>query len=185
MPEARAGPPERVIVLIGPPGAGKSRVGANLARRLNWPFLDTDDLLAAGAGMSVAEIFARLGEARFREWERAAVRDAIGGGAPRVVSVGGGAVLDPGSADLIAGAYGIFLDVSASTALRRLGRSEIRPLLAGAPEERWRELMDQRRAIYTWLARHTIHTDGRAPTAIAKQIAKLLAEPNQGKGPSA
>ena len=62
-----------VVVLIGPPSAGKSSVGALLAAELGVPFADTDDLVAAAAGKPVGDIFVDDGEPVFRELERAAV----------------------------------------------------------------------------------------------------------------
>src|SRR5262249_42283376 len=85
-----------VVVLIGPPGAAKSSVGALLATQLGVPFSDTDDLVAAAAGKPVGDIFVEDGEAVFREFERTAVARGLegfgtGGG---VLAVGSGAVLD-------------------------------------------------------------------------------------------
>ncbi|MGN6678479.1 MAG: shikimate kinase, partial [Streptosporangiaceae bacterium] len=88
---ARPGP---VAVLIGPPGAGKTTVGALLADRIGVAFTDTDAIVESVAGKPVSEIFIEDGEPVFRELERAAVARALAGG-DGVVAVGGGAVLDP------------------------------------------------------------------------------------------
>jgi shikimate kinase len=165
-----------VIVLIGPPGAGKTRIGQTLGARLGWPFVDTDHMVAARAGMEIAEIFAVHGEPAFRMWEREAVRNSIGGGAPRVVALGGGAPMDPATASLLAGQFTVFLDVSDAVGVRRVGLSGARPLLAASPRARWRELMAQRRPTYTRLATSVVATDTEGPAGIAERIAKLWAD---------
>src|SRR5262245_66432774 len=82
------------LVLTGFMGTGKTRVGRRVAERLARPFLDTDALIEAAAGKSSPESFASEGEARFRERERSAVREACA--VPdAVISVGGGALLSP------------------------------------------------------------------------------------------
>jgi shikimate kinase len=83
------------LVLVGLMGAGKSTVGAECARRLDRPFVDTDELVEAVTGATIAELFATVGEQAFRVHERAAVADACASPVPAVISCGGGAVLDP------------------------------------------------------------------------------------------
>src|SRR5689334_2946207 len=85
-------PPRRSIVLSGFMATGKSTVGRLVADRLGWPFVDTDDLVAQDAGAPVAEVFARDGEARFREREAELVLPLLRDGTPRVLSFGGGTV---------------------------------------------------------------------------------------------
>lgn len=82
------------IVLIGMRGSGKTSVGRELAQRLGVTPIDSDDLICKSAGATIAEIFARDGEAGFRAMEQAAIARALAGPA-RVISVGGGAILDP------------------------------------------------------------------------------------------
>jgi shikimate kinase len=105
-PQAGAAPaPEAGVVLIGPPGAGKSSVGALLAGRLGVEFADTDDIVAAAAGKPVGDIFVEDGEPVFRELERGAVARGLAavqseGG---VLALGSGAVLDPDVRRMLAG----------------------------------------------------------------------------------
>jgi shikimate kinase len=178
----------RVVVLVGPPGAGKTRVGSLLAERLGWGFVDTDEMVAERAGMSVADVFATAGEAQFRVWEREAVRDAIvgvglnrGGGA-RVVAVGGGAPMDPESRALLAEPVVVFLDVSDAEGVRRVGLSGVRPLLVGSPRARWRALMAERRPVYAGVADAIVQTDRLTPGEVAARIAKLAEDMGDGKG---
>ena len=84
----------RHLVLVGLMGTGKTTVGQALRRAARPAFVDTDELVVATTGMTVAEIFERDGEARFRELERDAVADACASPAPLVIACGGGAVLD-------------------------------------------------------------------------------------------
>ena len=123
------GPPTTVF-LVGMMGAGKSSVGPLLAARLGRVFLDTDRMVEERAGARVAEIFAREGEAGFRARERSAIESAAGQGA--IVSLGGGAVSQPGAADAIA-TRGIlvYLRARPETLVQRLDDGEERPLLRG------------------------------------------------------
>jgi shikimate kinase len=147
-----------------------------LARRLRLPFTDTDREVEQRTGLTVADIFLTHGEAQFRAWERQAARDAIVGRGPAVVALGGGAPLDNATAQLMAGHFTVYLQVSAAQAIRRVGLSETRPLLASSPRARWRELMAQREPVYRRLATVVIATDVGRPAALAAQIAKLWAQ---------
>jgi shikimate kinase len=149
---------------------------------MEWPFVDTDQMVADRAGMSVSDIFLTLGEPQFRAWEQEAVSDAIGAGAPRVVAVGGGAPMASRSASLLSEQFTVFLDVSERVGARRVGLSGARPLLTESPRARWRELMEQRRPVYTWVARHVVATDGLTPRETAHRIARLLGNTAEGKG---
>jgi shikimate kinase len=177
-----------VIVLIGPPGSGKTTVGAALAERLGWPLVDTDSLVEATTGRSVPDIFVGEGEAAFRTYERAAVRLALGvdpdeggrlGTAPdaagRVVALGGGAAMDEATQKLLDPARTVFLDVSDAEGVRRVGLSGPRPLLAVSPRAQWRAQMAVRRPVYERLASLHLLTDGRAPSELAAAIAATLA----------
>jgi shikimate kinase len=153
-----------VVTLVGLMGAGKTRVGQRAAEALGRPFLDTDELVARSAGMTVAEIFATEGEAAFRRREREAIVTALAT-AGAVVSVGGGAVLDTTNVTRMRAAGPVlWLYAEPSTLLYRLRRSlrrGDRPLLAnGDPMEVLTTLLAQRRPAYTAAASATLRTDG-------------------------
>jgi shikimate kinase len=163
-----------VVVLIGPPGAGKSTVGRLVAERLGVAFRDTDADVETAAGRSISDIFVDDGEAAFRVLERAAVAEALASH-DGVLAVGGGAVLDETTQTALAGHRVVFLDVGIKDAANRVGFNRDRPLLLGNPRAQWVKLMEVRRPVYERLATATVLTDGRGPEDIADEIVALLA----------
>ena len=126
-----AHPTGRPIVLIGLMGVGKTTIGRRLARRLEIPFVDADHEIETAAGMSVAEIFERFGEAHFRDGERRVIARLIDG-VPRVIATGGGAFMNAETRALILDqATTVWLDSDIKTLTERVGRRSDRPLLAG------------------------------------------------------
>jgi shikimate kinase len=158
-----------VLVLVGPPGSGKSTIAAELATRLGVDHVDTDAVVEAQAGKAISDIFVDSGEAAFRALERATVATALAGDG--VVSVGGGAILDPATRADLAGHTVVFLDVSLSEAAKRVGLGTSRPLLLGNVRTQLKKLMDARRPLYAEVATFAVDTDGRTPEEIADEIA--------------
>lgn len=157
-------------------GAGKSAVGAALARRLLRRFADTDAEIERLAGRSVAEIFEHEGEAVFREREREAI--ARWAGQPAVVALGGGAIAQPGAAQRLAGSGTVvYLRARPETLLERVGVAGSRPLLRAQTAEERRErletLLAERREAYE-TASLVIDTDGRPVEGICLEIAERL-----------
>lgn len=161
------------VVLIGPPGSGKSTVGAALANALGVAFHDTDAAIETAQGCSIADLFLAEGEAHFRALERAEVARALQD-EDGVLALGGGAPLDPASQAGLAAHTVVFLDVGIADAARRIGFDRSRPLLAVNPRGTWLRLMNERRPVYERLATHVIDTAGRAPETIAADIAAVL-----------
>ena len=165
------------IVLIGPPGAGKSSVGRLLASRLGVPFADTDELVEQAAGKPVGDVFVEDGEQVFREFERGAVsrgRDRVGpdGG---VLALGSGAVLDPDVRRMIGARVVVYLEAAFATVARRTGMDRPRVVVPGNPRGRLRAMLEERRPVYAELASVTVPTDGMAPEEVAADLAGRLA----------
>ena len=163
-----------LVVLVGPAGVGKSAVAARLARRERAPVVDTDAAVEAAAGASVPELFAARGEAAFRALERTAVAAALRA-AGAVVSLGGGAVLDPATrADLVAlgraGVPVVHLTMTWPSAERRLRGGAGRPLLAGDARAAWTALVAARASLYAQVATAVVDTDGRWPRQVAESV---------------
>ncbi len=128
-PEASAG--RGPLVLVGMMGVGKSTVGRRLAARLGLHFVDADEEIEKAAGMSVTEIFARYGEAHFRDGERRVIARLMDG-APKVIATGGGAFMQDETRALILDlATAIWLDADIDILVDRVSRREGRPLLKG------------------------------------------------------
>jgi shikimate kinase len=161
------------IVLIGPMGSGKSTVGELLADRLGTAFRDTDADIVAAEGREISDIFVEDGEDHFRALERAAVRKAVAEHTG-VLALGGGAILDDGTRELLAGMPVVYLSMDVEEAVRRVGLNAARPLLAVNPRRQWRELMDARRHLYTEVARVVVATDDRTPEEVAQAVLDAL-----------
>lgn len=170
--------PSSVVCLGGFMCSGKTSVGRVLAARLGRDFIDTDLLVESRAGMTVAEVFARLGEPRFRRMEREAVLEALDGEG-RVVSLGGGALLDEGSrAEVLRRSFLVILDASPETVAKRAasGRGS-RPLL----NDGVRELMEARAEAYS-SCHLRVSTDDLSVDAVAGLIIDSLPGAGQRQG---
>jgi shikimate kinase len=170
---AQGAAPVPAAVLVGPPGAGKTTVGRVLAELLGVTYRDTDTDIEQTAGKPIPEIFIDEGEEHFRDLERAAVAAALAGH-DGVLSLGGGAVMDAATRALLSGLPVVFLDVNLHDAVHRVGLDAPRPLLAVNPRQRWRELMEQRRPLYTEVARAVVTTADRTPDEVAAAVLDAL-----------
>ena len=165
------------LVITGFSGTGKSIVAKELANRLNWGFRDTDDEIVKRAGKPIAEIFRHDGEVKFRELEREAIIKACEQ-KQLVISIGGGAIVDPENYDLLTETGLIIcLEAKPETIYERLFReaagspdTEVRPLLAVEnPLERIRQLKATRQSYYA-KADWTIHTDCLSIREVVQEI---------------
>ena len=165
----------RPIALIGPMAVGKSAIGHQLAQQLGAPFVDTDVVVVANHG-SIAEIFASRGEHAFRELEARAVARAIDDarGSNTVISLGGGAVLDSGTQQLLQHCTVVYLECDADTVAERISRNSGRPLLAGDAMERWKTLFATRRPVYERLADLVIDVRNGSVPDIAHRLEDAL-----------
>jgi shikimate kinase len=162
-----------VVVLIGPPAAGKTRLGKRIAKLLDVPFIDTDKRIVANHG-AIATIFAQHGEAHFRELERDTVAAALSERA--VVALGGGAVLDTSTQELLAAHRVLLLTVTPEAVEARLAGDK-RPLIAGL--ESWQTLVAPRLPIYEALATHTVDTSTRPLDTIAAETVRWIQETSE------
>ncbi|QIM23029.1 shikimate kinase [Phycicoccus sp. HDW14] len=161
------------VVLVGPPGSGKSSTGRALAELLGVGFHDTDAAVEQTAGRSISDIFVESGEPAFRALERAEVARALVS-EDGVVALGGGAPVDPETEPLLAGHVVVFLDVGIADAAKRVGFDRSRPLLAVNPRASWVRLMGERRPVYERVATHVVDTAGRSVDDVAAELAALL-----------
>lgn len=163
-------PHSPLVVLIGPPGAGKTTIGRKLARELGVDLYDTDAGIEETTGRTIPEIFAADGEAGFRRIEEEVVGRALRT-QRGVVSLGGGAVLSERTRALLRERTVVYLEISIAEGLRRTGAGDTRPLLGGAdPGAKYRELMRIRRPLYREVASVRVRTDGRSPGRVVRSI---------------
>ncbi len=163
------------ICLTGFMGAGKSTVGALLAQRLGWRFVDLDIEIVKREGRSIAEIFADVGEPQFRHIESAVLQACLSGElAPAVIALGGGTFIQPGNRALLREQHAktVYLEADFNLLQDRCCTEEgTRPLMQDPMK--FRDLFEQRRPIYS-LADLTVSTTGRSADGIAAEIAANL-----------
>ena len=163
------------IVLIGMPASGKSRIGRELARRLGCDHSDSDALIEAEHGRSVADIFADEGEAAFRAYEVRAIEGALN--VPGVLSLGGGAAMQPAVRELLAGHTVVYLEAPLEELIRRASRSSGRPLLAGDVKGRMRQLYAERTHVYREVASVCIPTGNGPSSIVVADVCRALGYP--------
>jgi len=159
------------VVLVGFMGAGKTTVGRLVADRLGLPFVDSDALVEQRLGRPIREVFAVEGEAFFREHEHAAIAEVLGG--PDVVlSVGGGALGDPRTRELLRASDVVHLHVGYAESMARVRSDAGRPMLQRPDLE---DLYAARLDVYAAAAAITVETDGRTSGAVADEVLAQLA----------
>ena len=163
------------LIIIGPPGAGKSSVGRQLGKVMQIPFSDTDKIIEERTGKKIAEIFLEDGEPIFRKIEREVVLEEIAK-EQGILALGGGSILDAEVDKELSRLKSrvIYLEVSISNAAPRVGFNKDRPLLAVNPRQQWMALMEKRRPIYERLAGHKVSTDNKKPSEVVNEIQGLI-----------
>jgi len=165
-----------VVVLVGPPGAGKTTVGRVLARRLGVGFTDVDAVIVERIGKPIADMFLDEGEQAFRELERAVVAESLSD-VDGVLALGGGSVLDERTRLLLRGHRVVHLTVGLADGLRRTGMSTARPLLAGVnPRAAFRTLLEARAPLYREVAEFEVDTTRRSTNQVARAVLEAIGE---------
>lgn len=168
------------LYLVGYRGSGKTSLGRWLARRLDRPWIDSDDSIEAAAQRSIRQIFAEQGEPVFRQLEEDAIAQ-IAAQQPAVVSLGGGAILSERNRQALAhSGRCVWLQIDVETVLRRLaadqGTTARRPALTGLPpREEIATLLAQREPLYAQVADYRIDTNGQSIEQIGRQVLQQLA----------
>jgi shikimate kinase len=168
----------RGISLVGLPGSGKSTVGKQLARKLAFSFVDSDQVIEDRLGCSIREFFDREGEERFRDLERDVIAELLHGrheltrNPGWVLSTGGGAVLRPENRKMLSeSSHVVYLRASPEDLYRRLRHDKTRPLLqVGDPLGKLRELYQARDPLYQECAEYVVETGRPSVQALANLI---------------
>ncbi|MEZ5867916.1 shikimate kinase [Defluviimonas denitrificans] len=164
---------KKTVVLVGMMGAGKTAVGTAMARLLSVPFVDSDDEIERAANMTVAEIFARDGEAFFRARESEVLTRLLSG-PPCILSTGGGAFLAPANRAVIADqGVAVWLKADLELLWNRVKHKTTRPLLRTAdPKATLTALLDQRAPVY---AEAGVVVEAEAAYTVDQMAAKVIA----------
>lgn len=140
----------RPLVLIGLMGVGKSTIGRRLAKRLSWPFVDSDEEIESAAGCSISDIFTIHGEPIFRDLEKRVINRLLSSDRPLVIATGGGAWMQPSVRELIKQrATSVWLRAELDILVERVSRRNYRPLLEkGDKRAILAKLMEDRYPVY-------------------------------------
>ncbi|MGA1117377.1 MAG: shikimate kinase [Candidatus Nanopelagicaceae bacterium] len=158
------------IILIGPPGAGKTTLGKMLAKELDLQSIDTDAEIERQTGKKIGDIFIEEGESGFRKIEKEIVLKYLEE-ENVVISLGGGSILDPEVEEFLRNEpQVVYLEVSISNAAPRVGFNTERPLLLANPRQQWLKLFEERRERYEALGRYRVNTDNKKPKETVAEI---------------
>lgn len=169
-----------VAVLIGMPGAGKTRVGGEVAQMLGVRFTDSDEVIEQRAGMRITEYFSEYGEPKFRELESQVIADLLHT-ADGIVSLGGGAPMTESvrrnlQKYISQGGKVVYLQADPQEAMERARRGGNRPMLAGDAAARWRALYEERDPVFDAVANVHVHTRGSSPQHAARKVMDMVME---------
>ncbi len=161
------------LILVGPPGSGKSTVGRAVAERLGVPFRDLDDDVRDAHGMEAGELVVELGRERFQEIEVELLRGLLTG-YDGVLSLGGGTPTAPGAAELLDGQRVVFLDVDLDNLLKRENLLPLHPWLLPNPRAHLKQLLTERRPVYQAVSRATVPTSARPVDDVVADVLSAL-----------
>ena len=169
-----------VAVIIGMMGAGKTRVGKEVAHIMDLPFADADVEIEHEVGMGIPEFFERRGEQAFRKVEADLIADMLED-FDGIFSLGGGAPMTPSTqralADYIArGGRVVYLDADPAEAMERANRGGGRPMLNGDADARWKKLYKERDPVFRKVANVRVHTRGQTPQMAARKVMDMIRE---------
>lgn len=157
------------LILVGPPGSGKSTVGSLAAERLGLEFRDFDDDMERLHGLHAGELVVKLGREKFQESERDLLEELLPG-FDGVLALGGGTPTAPGVPELLEPYHVVFLDVNLDQLLKREGLVPLHPWLLPNPRAHLRELLNTRRPVYTAVAAATVPTSDRTPEEVLADV---------------
>ncbi|MBR95143.1 shikimate kinase [Actinomycetota bacterium] len=160
-------------IIIGAPGAGKTSVGRRVAERLGVEFRDSDAAIEKRAGKPVSDIFLSDGETEFRRLEREVIAESLKD-ADGVLSVGGGAVLDPDTREAFSHHTVVWLEVDLGNATKRVGMNSARPLLMGNVRGTMTTMLNERTPLYEEVATVTVDTSGRPLKDVVNDVVAEL-----------
>ncbi|HEY9416398.1 MAG TPA: shikimate kinase [Pseudonocardia sp.] len=163
-----------VLILVGPPGSGKSTVGRAVAAQLGVDFRDLDDDVRDAHGLEAGDLVVELGRERFQEVEVELLRTVLAT-YDGVLALGGGTPTAPGAAELLSGSSVVFLDVDLDNLLRREGLLPLHPWLLPNPRAHLRQLLTERRPVYEAVSQTTVPTSGRPVRDVVDDVLQSLA----------
>lgn len=166
---------DRHVVLVGMMGSGKSTVGSRLARRLDRPFVDSDDQVERRTGRTVRQIFEQEGEDAFRQHEAEALAEALAREEPAVIAAAGGTILDEKNRRRMReGGVVVWLRADPAMLADRAQRGDHRPLLADDPEGVIRRLDAERHDLYAEAAHHVVEVGTRTPDEVVDAVLEVV-----------
>jgi shikimate kinase len=158
-----------VLILVGPPGSGKSTVGRLAAQRLDVAFRDFDGDMEMAHGLAHGELVVELGRERYQELEWELLQQVL----PEhsgVLALGGGTPTAAHVAQFLEPFHVVFLDVDLENLLKREGLVPLHPWLLPNPRAHLRHLLHERRPVYTAVAKAIVPTSGRNPEEIVEDV---------------
>ncbi|RYQ10392.1 3-dehydroquinate synthase [Bifidobacterium pseudolongum subsp. globosum] len=169
-----------LAVIIGMMGAGKTRLGKEMAQMMGLPFRDADIQIERRIGMSIPQYFAQQGETAFREVEREVILETLEG-FDGIYALGGGAPMTPAvqqglAAYARAGGKVIYLQADPHEAMTRARRAGGRPMLDGDADARWMALYEQRDPTYRAVSNVVVRTHGMTPKTAARKMIEMTDE---------